>query len=215
MVNDITPISMAIINTVLILVPDTSSIHSLKDLVEQAKAKPGTINYATPGNSTAMHFAGELLKTRAGINIVHVPYRGAAPALNDLLGGQVPLAIMGIGPALPFIKSGKLRAIAITTEKRSAILPDVPTVAEEGYPGYRFGEWFAMIAPKDLPADIRDRLNSALVETIKSDDIKERVEKIGLETAWSSPKELKDFLAAEVARVRDIANETKILENKN
>lgn len=111
-VADITPISMVIVNTVLILVPADSSIYTLADLVAQAKAKPGSLSYGTPGFATAMHFAGELLRSRADINIAHVPYRGAAPALNDLLGHQIPIAIMGIGPALPFIKAGKLRAIA-------------------------------------------------------------------------------------------------------
>ena len=161
-IKDITPISMVVINTVLILVPADSSIHTLADLVAQAKAKPGTISYGTPGFGTAMHFAGELLRSRANINILHVPYRGAAPALNDLLGHQIPIAIMGIGPALPFIKSGKLRAIAITTEKRSKALPDVPTVAEAGYPGFRFGEWFAMIAPKGLPPDVAKKIHDGL-----------------------------------------------------
>ena len=103
-IKDITPISMAVINTVLILVPANSSIHTLSDLVAQAKAKPGALSYGTPGFGTAMHFAGEMLRSRANINITHVPYHGAAPALNDLLGHQIPTAIMGIGPALPYIR---------------------------------------------------------------------------------------------------------------
>ena len=105
-IKDITPISMVVINTVLILVPADSTIHTLSDLVAQAKAKPGTLSYGTPGVGTAMNFAGELLRSRANINITQVPYRGAAPALNDLLGHQIPMAIMGIGPSLPYIKSG-------------------------------------------------------------------------------------------------------------
>ena len=214
-VNDITPISMVVINTVLILVPVDSSIHTVADLVAQAKAKPGSLTYATPGFGTAMHFAGELLKSKTGINITHVPYKGAGPALNDLLGSQVPIAIMGIGPAIPFIKAGKIRAVAITTEKRSNALPDVPTVAETGYPGYRFGEWFAMIAPKGLPPEIAAKLHAAFVKAINTESVKAKIETAGLDPTSSSPEQLKTFMTTEVERIRTIANEAKMLEHKN
>ena len=213
-IKDITPISMVVINTVLILVPADSSIHSLADLVAQAKAKPGTIGYATPGFGTAMNFAGELLRSRANINIVHVPYRGAGPALNDLLGHQVPVAIMGIGPAMPFIAAGKVRPIAITTEKRSKNLPNVPTVAEAGYPGYRFGEWFAMIAPKGLPPDVAAKIHAAFLKAIKSEAVTSKLEKLGLEPTSSTPEELRKFLVSETERIRQIAVEAKMLEKK-
>jgi tripartite-type tricarboxylate transporter receptor subunit TctC len=213
-IKDITPISMVIINTVLILVPADSSIHTLADLVAQAKAKPGTIGYATPGFGTAMHFAGELLSSRANIKLVHVPYRGAGPALNALLGHQVPVAIMGIGPAVAHITAGKLRAIAITTEKRSKRLPNIPTVAEAGYPGYRFGEWFAMIAPKGLPPDVAKKIHAALVKAVDVPATTAKLEKIGLETTSSTPKELHDFLVSETARIRKIAGEAHMLEKK-
>ncbi len=213
-IKDITPISMVIINTVVILVPADSSIHTLADLVAEAKAKPGALSYGTPGFGTAMHFAGELLRSRANINISHVPYRGAAPALNDLLGHQVPIAIMGIGPALPFITSGKLRAIAITTEKRSKAIPDVPTVAEAGYPGSRFGEWFAMIAPKALPADVAKKIHAAFVKAIETPKVKAKIEKLGLDPTSSTPEELHAFLVSETERIRQIASEAKMLERK-
>ena len=213
-VDDITPISMVVINTVLILVPADSPIHTLKDLINEAKAKPGVLTYGTPGFGTAMHFAGELLNTRAGIKMVQVPYRGAAPALTDLLGHHLPVAIMGIGPALPYVKSGKLRAIAITTEKRSKILPDVPTVAELGYPGYRFGEWFAMIAPKGIPPKVQNKIHAALVRAIKSEKIQTAFEKLGLEPTFSTSAELKEFMTSELARIRTIAVQAKMLEKK-
>ena len=213
-IKDITPISMAVINTVLILVPADSSIHTLSDLVAQAKAKPGALSYGTPGFGTAMHFAGEMLRSRANINITHVPYHGAAPALNDLLGHQIPTAIMGIGPALPYIESGKLRAIAITTDKRSKFLPGVPTVAEAGYPGFSSGEWFAMIAPKGLAPAVATKLHDALVKAIENLDVKTKIEKIGLETTTSTPQELHDFLVSETARFRQVASEAKMLDHK-
>lgn len=213
-IKDITPISMAVINTVLILVPADLSIHTLSDLVAQAKAKPGALSYGTPGFGTAMHFAGEMLRSRANINITHVPYHGAAPALNDLLGHQIPTAIMGIGPALPYIESGKLRAIAITTDKRSKFLPGVPTVAEAGYPGFSSGEWFAMIAPKGLAPAVATKLHDALVKAIENLDVKTKIEKIGLETTTSTPQELHDFLVSETARFRQVASEAKMLDHK-
>ena len=213
-VKDTTPISLVAINTAVIVVPPSSSIHTLKDLVEQAKAKPGTIGYATPGFGTAMHFAGELFKTQAKIDIVHVPYRGAGPELNDLLGAHVPVGISGIGPVQPHILSGKLRALAITTSHRSKSLPDVPTVAEQGYPGYNYGDWFAMLAPKGLPPDIANRIHDAYVTAMSAPAYKARLEKIGLEPTSTSSAELGKFLASEVERIRQIAIETKMLEKK-
>ncbi len=214
-INDITPISMVVINTVLVLVPQESPFKTLADLVTAAKAKPGSLSYASAGSGTAMNFAGELLKSRANINLIHVPYRGAGPALNDLLGSQVPIAIIGIGPATPFIQAGKIRPLAITTEKRSKNLPNVPTVAEAGYPGYRFGEWFAFVAPKGLPPDIAKRIHTAFITAIETPAIKERLEKLGLEPTSSSPEELKAFMTTEVERIRQIATEAKMLEKPN
>jgi tripartite-type tricarboxylate transporter receptor subunit TctC len=214
-INDITPISMVVINTVMVLVPQNSPFKTLADLVADAKAKPGTLSYASAGAGTAMNFAGELLKSRAGINLVHVPYRGAGPALNDLLGSQIPVAIIGIGPTLPFIEAGKIRPLAITTEKRTKLLPDVPTVAEAGYPGYRFEEWFALVAPKGLPPDIAKKIHAAYVKTINTAAIKEKLEKLGLDPTSSSPEELKAFMTTEVERIRQIATEAKMIEKPN
>ena len=214
-INDVTPISQVIVNTVLILVPADSPIKTLKDLVDQAKAKPNSISFGSVGTYSAMHFAGELLNTRAGIKMVHVPYRGAGPALNDLLAGTLPVAILGIGPVLPHIKAGKLRALAITTEKRSSLLPDVPTVAELGYPGYAFGEWFAVYAPKGLPDNIKKKLYEAVTKVATSDDFKKRVAGMGLEATSTTPDELKAYLTSEIERIRDIAKQTNMLQQKH
>jgi tripartite-type tricarboxylate transporter receptor subunit TctC len=213
-VNDITPISMVIINTVLILVPNDSPIHTLQDLIAAAK-KPGGISYGTPGFGTAMNFAGELLNQRAHIKMVHIPYRGAGPALTDLLAHHIPVAIMGIGPAIPHIRAGKLRAIAITTAKRSKILPDVPTVAELGFPGFEAGEWFAMFGPKGIPPKIVDAIHAALVKATESEAIETRLKKVGLETTHSTPKEEREYFTSELARIRAIAEQAKMLKPKN
>ena len=212
-IKDITPISKVIINTVLILVPEKSPIHSLKDLIAAAK-KPGGVSYATPGFGSAMNFAGEMLNQRAHIHMVHVPYRGAGPALTDLLAGHVPVAIMGIGPAYPFIKQGKLRAIAITTDSRSKILPDVPTVAELGYPGFSAGEWFAYFGPKGLPPEVVKRIHGALVKGVEDPAIEKKLTNVGLETTHTTPAETKAFFMSELKRIHDIAVEAKMVKMK-
>lgn len=211
-INDITPISLAVINTVLILVPADSRFKTLKDMIDEAKANPDKLTYGSVGFGSAMHFAGELLNSRAGIKMVHVPYRGAAPMLNDLLAGQLPVGIIGIGPTLSSVRAGKLRALAITTAKRSRILPDIPTVAELGYPGYQSAEWFALIAPKGVPPAIQSRLHAAFMTAIELPEVKTRLEQIGLEPTSSTPAGLKDFLADEVKRLRTTADQTKMLE---
>jgi tripartite-type tricarboxylate transporter receptor subunit TctC len=212
-INDITPISVVIINTVLILVPESSPIHTLNDLIAAAK-KPGGVSYGTPGFGTAMNFAGELLNERAHINMVQIPYRGAGPALTDLLAGHIPVAIMGIGPAIPFIKSGKLRAIAITTANRSKILPDVPTVAELGFPGYQAGEWFAMFGPKGLPPEIANRIHAGLVTALEPKSIEARLNTLGLETVHTTPAETRAFFISELSRIRGIAEQADMIKNK-
>lgn len=213
-IKDITPISEVIINTVLILVPEKSPIHTLKDLIAAAKKNPGGVDYATPGFGTAMNFAGELLNQRAHIKMVQIPYRGAGPALSGLLAGNVPVGIMGIGPAMPFIKSGKLRAIAITTGTRSKILPNVPTVAELGFPGFQAGEWFAMFGPKGMPPQIVNRIHAALVTALRSPDIQQKLRNVGLETTHTTPKQTRAFFVSELKRIRRIADEAGMVKKK-
>jgi tripartite-type tricarboxylate transporter receptor subunit TctC len=200
-VTDVTPLTMVAKNTTLIVVPPNSKIHSLADLIAAAKAAPNTIGFATPGFGTAQFMATEQFMLSAQIQMVDVPYRGAGPATTDVVGGHVPVGFLGIGPTSPFVRSGKLRALAITTTPRSPIFPNVPTVAEEGFPGFDYGEWFGMIAPKGLPKDVAAKLESAVVKAVDSTEFKNRLLALGLEAYSTSPSVFAHFMASERARL--------------
>lgn len=208
---DIAPISRTVKNTTLVVVQPDSRFKSIADLVEAAKAEPGEISYLSSGAGTAQHLAAELFQMQAGIELNHVPYQGAGPALNDMLGGQAELAFLGIGPVFPQMQDGKLGAIGITTSPRSPILPDVPTVAEQGYPDYSYGEWFAVIAPKDFPPELAERLHAELVAIAQDPDYRKRLEDLGLEAEATTPQELADFIVSEKKRILEIATEGNFL----
>ncbi len=208
---DTTPISRVVKNTSLFVVQPDSKFTSIPQLIAEAKANPGSISYLTPGVGTAQHLAGELFQMQAGVKLNHVPYKGAGPALNDMLGGHAPLAIIGIGPLKPHIQAGKLKAIGISTSPRSPVLPEVATVAEQGLPDYSYGEWFGVVAPKNFPPELVARLQAALVEASKSGDFKKRLEDLGLEAEATTPAELSKFMAEERVRIKEIAAKADLL----
>jgi tripartite-type tricarboxylate transporter receptor subunit TctC len=210
-VKDITPITVVANSTTLVLVHPISPIKSLRQLVAEAQAKPGQIPFASSGVGTAQHFAAELFKLRAKVDMLHVPYRGAGPALNDALGGQVQVSFLGIGPTKPHVEAGRLRALAITTGARSKILPDVPTVAEQGYAGFDHGEWFGIIAPAALPPEITSRLHAAVVRVVKSAKFGEKLALLGIEPVSQSPAEFAAFIGREIERLRVIIQETRMV----
>ena len=208
---DFTPISLLARWPNLIVVHPSVPASNLAELIALAKAKPGSLSYGTPGTGLSHHLGGELLKLAAGIDIVHIPYRGAAPALNDVLGGQIPMAITALNSGAPFVVAGKLRGIAVTGSERSPLLPDVPTVAESGFPGFDVSEWAAIVAPANLPDPIARKLNAAFVSALNSPEINEQLRtKAAYQVIGSSPEELQKFLHAEVDRVRDIVERAKI-----
>jgi tripartite-type tricarboxylate transporter receptor subunit TctC len=208
---DFTPISLLARWPNLIVVHPSVPANNLAELVALAKARPGSLSYGTPGTGLSHHLGGELLKLAAGVNILHIPYRGAAPALNDILGGHIPIAITAINSGAPFVKSGKLRAIAVTGAKRSVLLPDVPTVAESGYPGYDVSEWAALVGPPNLPEAIVKKLNAAFSAAMNEPDTNEKLRtQAAYEITASSPQELREFLHTEIKRVRDIVERANI-----
>jgi tripartite-type tricarboxylate transporter receptor subunit TctC len=172
----------------------------LKELIALAKAKPGTLNFATPGAGSTGHLSTELLKTMAGLDLVHVPYRGAAPAAQDLLSGQVQMAIDNIPSALPHIQSGAVRALAVTTAKRWFALPDVPTMAEAGVPGYEASSWFVVMAPAKTPQEIVTKLSAEIDRLLKTDEMTKRFRDVGAEPVGGTPEALGRFLAAEAVK---------------
>jgi tripartite-type tricarboxylate transporter receptor subunit TctC len=190
--------------------PNVISVHpstpwqTLAELVAAAKARPGSISYGSPGIGLSQHLAGELLKIRAGVDITHVPYRGAGPALNDGVAGHVPMVITALASTAPQVKAGRLRALAVTGPVRAPLLADVPTVAEQGFPGFDVGEWIGIIGPASTPPEALARLNGALTGAMRDPDVARRLEEGGIETLTSSPTEFADFLRAQIRTLGEI-----------
>jgi tripartite-type tricarboxylate transporter receptor subunit TctC len=173
---------------------------SIKELIALAKAKPGQINFASTGIGGANHLSGEMLKAMAGIDLVHIPYKGAAPAMNDLLGGHVSLMFDTIGVELPYVKAGKLKALGVTTAKRTAIAPEIPTIAESGVPGYEALSWFGMYGPAGMPKEIITRLNSEVVKILNLPEVHKKFIAYGAETASLNPDQFAAFVKSEMAK---------------
>jgi tripartite-type tricarboxylate transporter receptor subunit TctC len=185
-------------------------VQSVKELVAYAKAKPGALNYGSSGIGGIAHLLGELFDMQAGIKMTHVPYKGTGPALNDLLGGQIQL-IFGSAPStIPMVRGNRLRAIAVTTGKRSPALPELPTVAEAGVKGYEVELWYGVLGPKGLPPAIVARWNSEIRRVTKSPDLKERLIAEGFDIADSSPEVFQALLKRDVERWAKVVREAKI-----
>jgi len=207
---DLAPVSLLVkVPNVLVVNPATS-IHSVKDLIAQAKAKPGSINFASSGNGSAQHLAGELFASMAGVEMTHVPYKGGGPALTDVMAGQVPVFFASIASSLSFIQSGKLRAVAVTGKAASPALPRLPTVAQSGLPGYEVYEWNAVFVPAQTPAAIVERLSKEIAATLQEAEVRARLEALGAEVVGSSPAELDSFRRAEIAKWTRLAKDNKI-----
>jgi tripartite-type tricarboxylate transporter receptor subunit TctC len=187
---DLAPVVMVSEPPGLLVVNAASGMNSVHDLIARAKAHPGGMNYASSGAGTWNHLFSELFNAMAHVKIVHVPYRGAAPAITDLLGGRVQMMFSPFPPALPQVRSGKLKAIAVSTPKRSALLPEVPTVAESGVPGYAAAGWFAVMVPAKTPAAIVARLNQEINRALQSPDVKKSLAADGAEPAGGTVGDL-------------------------
>ncbi len=209
--SDLTPISRVGITKGAIVAHPSAPFNDLKGLVAYAKANPGKLAYGSSGVGTANHLAGEMLAAVAGIDWVHIPYKGTAPLVQDLLGGQLPLSIeSSLSSAAPNVKSGKLKAIALISGSRSPLLPSVPTVAEQGYPGFDVAIWFGLIGPAKLPADVVAALNQAVVEGLKTLEVAERFAAIGAEPAPDSPAEFGAYIRAEQLRWAKVVRDAKV-----
>lgn len=200
-VKDFAPVSLlAVVPNVLVTNATQPSVKTVADVIANAKAQPGKLTYASAGNGTSIHLAGEVFASQAKVDMLHIPYKGSGPAVTDLLGGQVNYMFDSITSAKPHILSGKLRAVGLTTAKRSSALPNVPTLAESGLAGYEVSPWFAVFAPASTPKPIIAKLNAALLDAMKQPDIKAKFETIGAESIGSTPEELGKYLNQEIAR---------------
>jgi len=198
---DFVPITvLAYVPNVVVMHPKNAQIGSIKELIAYAKANPGKLNYGSAGNGTTHHLAGELFKTMAGVELTHIPYKGAGPMMQDLLAGQVDMAFDGMGTSAPQIKAGKLRALAVTTAQRSFVDPSVPTMQEAGLPGYIVTTWYALWAVKGTPKEALDRMYQETVKALQSPELKVVWEGQGATAGGEPPAEFTKLIHSEIAK---------------
>ena len=194
---DFAPIALVASATIVMVVHQSVPAATVKEFVALAKSRPHPFSMASPGSGTPQHLAGELFKTVTAVDMVHIPYKGAAPALNDILGGQVSVGFVSLPAALPHVKAGKLRALGVTAAKRSVVAPDVPTIAESGAPGYEVENWYGVLAPAGTPREIVNRLNAEIIKLLHAKDVKELLNNQGFEVLHSTPDQFAAFSKTE------------------
>jgi tripartite-type tricarboxylate transporter receptor subunit TctC len=200
-VTDLAPVSLICDYPNVMTVPITSTVRSVSDFIAHAKANPGKVTFASSGHGTSVHLSGELFKRMAGVDIMHVPYRGAGPALNDLIPGRVDVMFANIGSVLPLIQGEKLRGLAVTTAKRTPVVPDWPTIGETGVPGFDVSSWYAMFVPARTPRAVIAKFHADVVTALSDSVTKDRLEQqLGVVVVGSSPQELGAYLKAEMEK---------------
>lgn len=201
---DFTPIMNVAGVAQALVVPASSKYRNVQDFIASAKAAPGKLNYGSGGSGSTQHLTMELFKQRAGIDIQHVPYKGSAPAYTDMMGGQIEAIFDSVPSAVPFVKSGQMRVLAVSTAQRDSTLPDVPTVAESGLRGFDVLGWLGIVGPKGLNPAIRDKINADLKKALATDAVKEKMAKIGMQPVGGSPDDFGKYIASEYARWGDV-----------
>jgi tripartite-type tricarboxylate transporter receptor subunit TctC len=184
----------------VLVVPNSSSLRSVGDLIAQAKREPGKLTFASPGHGSSPHMSGELFKSMAKINLTHVPYRGASPAYTDLIAGRVDCTFAVMASALPLVRSGQLRTLGVTTAKRVAAAPEIPTIAESGVPGYDMSSWFAFFVPAKTPSEIIRKMHADTVAVLAGPQVRAKLDALGVVVVGSTPEELGAHLKAEMER---------------
>ena len=207
---DVTPVSLVASSPLAIVASPNFGPSDIKSLVAAAKEKPGTISYATPGTGSIQHLSLELLSYLADIKLIHVPYRGGSLALNDVLGGHVPLSVLSVFQALPYLQQKQLKPLAVTSLKRVDVLPDVPFLAESGVPGYEAALWFGIIAPAGTPDAVVAKINTDAVRIIQSQQMKARLALQGADAVGSTPAEFTTFMRAEYEKWGRVIKEAHI-----
>ncbi len=207
---DFDPITVAVHAPNVLIVPTASPLKSVADVVEHHKKNPGKTSFASSGNGSSDHLTAELFWQQIGAKGVHVPYKGGGPAMQDILGGQVDASFQNINAVVPHVKSGKLRALGVTSEKRAASLPDVPTMAEAGVKNVDVYSWQAVLAPKGLPADVKSKLHAAIVAALADPQVKQRFAELGFDIVANTPDEFAKFQQREYARWKTVIETGKI-----
>jgi tripartite-type tricarboxylate transporter receptor subunit TctC len=204
-IKDFVPIIFVAATPYVLNVHPSLPVTTLKELIAFAKSRPGQINYASAGNGSTHHFCGELMKSLAGIDIVHVPYKGSTPALSALVAGEVSMMFSNVADTQPHIKSGRMRALAVTSVKRTAALPEIPTMAEAGLRDFQVSSWFGLLAPAGTPAAVITRMNAETVKVLLRPDVKAAFAAQGLEVVSGTPAEFANHIKSEIARMTKIA----------
>jgi tripartite-type tricarboxylate transporter receptor subunit TctC len=208
---DFAPVTTVALVPNVLVVNASNPAKNVADLVAQAKAKPNQLNYGSNGNGTAQHLIGTQFENLNGIGITHIPYKGSGPLTTDLIGGQVTMSFDTVTPVLPHIKAGRLKALAVTTGKRSSALPDVPTLAESGLKGFDIGTWFGVLAPVATPKDIVARLNLEAVKIIQSSDFRKRMDEIGAEPIGNTPEQMGKQIHDDVEKFARLVKDAKVV----
>jgi tripartite-type tricarboxylate transporter receptor subunit TctC len=204
-IKDFAPITLTVGTPYVLTVHPSLPVTTLKQLIAFAKSKPGQLNYASAGNGSTHHLCGELLKSMAGLDIVHVPYKGGPPATAAVLGGETSMHFSSVSALQAHIKSGRLKALGVTTARRSSLLPEVPTMSEAGLPGFEMLSWFGLLAPAGTPQPIISRLNAETIKALSTSDMKSAIAAQGSEVMSGSPEQFANYIKAEIARVGKIA----------
>lgn len=209
---DFAPISLLVVNPQVLVAYPGLPANSIPELIKLARSRPGQINYASPGVGSPNHMGMELLKSMTGIDIVHVPYKGGGPATTDLIAGRVSLLFNSIPSVLPHVRSGRLKTIAVGSATRSPAIPDVPTVAESGVPGFEYATWYGLVAPSGTPAAVIARLNEAVVKALRSQELSQQLRVQGSEPHPSTPDEFRKFMRVEHSRWERVVKATGLAE---
>jgi tripartite-type tricarboxylate transporter receptor subunit TctC len=207
---DFSPISLVAIGPNLLVVHPSVPVKNVKELVAFAKTRPGQLHYASPGAGTVQHLAGELFKLQAKVDMLHVPYKGSGQSIVDLIAGHVHLDFDSVPPVLPHVRSGRLRALAVTSEKRFSILPDIPTVSEGGVPGFDMSTWWGLVAPSAVSKNIIARLQAETIKVLRQPDVKEKIAFAGADTVGNTADEFGAFIRSETAKYARIVKDANI-----
>jgi len=207
---DFAPVSqVAIAPNVMVINPSVPA-NSVAEFIAYAKSQPGKLSYASGGNGSSAHMSMELFKSMAGVDLQHIPYKGSSPALTDLVAGQVVVFIGNMPPTVPLVKAGKLRALAVTTKGRSALMPELPTISEAGLPGYETVAWFGVLAPAGTPPEIVNRLSQEIARIAKSPEMREKLLAMGAEPVGGTPEEFKAVIDRDIAKWKPLAQKVGI-----
>jgi len=207
-IKDFAPLTRVAMVPNLLVAHPSQPFKTVQEMIAYAKANPGKINFGSPGNGASPHLSGELFKSMTKVDMVHVPYKGSAPAVSDLLGGQISIMFDNLPSVIPHVRGGKLRAIAISTAKRSADLPDVPTIAEAGVPGYEATSWFGLFAPAATPAPVLAKISTALGKVLANAEVKKKIDDQGGEPANETPAQFADFIQKESLKWGKVVKES-------